>query len=62
MSDNGSSRYELGLKIRRDVLGSEYVDRSLNPASDFGEPLQKLITEYCWGSVWGRDGLDRRLF
>jgi 4-carboxymuconolactone decarboxylase len=42
------------------VLGSEHVDRSLANATDFARPVQELVTEYCWGVVWNRDGLDRR--
>ena len=51
-------RYERGLEIRRRVAGAEYVDRSLAAADEFNGPLQDLVTEYCWGEVWGRDGLD----
>ena len=53
-------RFERGLAIRREVLGSAYVDRSLRGATEFNRPLQELVTEYCWGAVWGRPGLDRR--
>ncbi len=52
--------FEKGLKIRREVLGSDYVDRSLAAADDFTKPLQELVTQYCWGEVWGREELDRR--
>ena len=52
--------YEKGLKIRREVLGPEYVDRSLASADDFTGPLQELVTQYCWGAVWGRETLDRK--
>jgi 4-carboxymuconolactone decarboxylase len=51
--------YEHGLSIRREVVGAEYVDRSLAQADEFTKPLQDLVTEYCWGRVWGRDGLPR---
>jgi len=51
---------ETGLETRREVLGAEHVDRSLAQASEFARPLQELVTEYCWGSVWSRPGLDRR--
>ena len=54
------STFEAGLRVRREVLGREHVDRSLAEASDFGRPLQELVTEYCWGAVWARPGLDRR--
>lgn len=56
MSDD---RFEKGLKIRREVLGDAYVDRSLAQADAFGQPLQELVTEYCWGTVWARDDLAR---
>ncbi|MBS9403657.1 4-carboxymuconolactone decarboxylase [Halomonas sp. TRM85114] len=54
------SRYEKGLGIRRDVLGNEHVNRSLENATDFSRPMQDLVTEYCWGEIWGREGLDRK--
>jgi 4-carboxymuconolactone decarboxylase len=53
-------RYAAGTAIRREVLGDAYVDRALAGADEFGRPLQELVTEYCWGAVWGRPGLDRR--
>ena len=53
--------YDKGLAVRRAVLGDAYVDKALNTADDFNRPLQDLVTEYCWGSVWGRDGLPRLL-
>ena len=52
--------FERGLKIRREVLGDEYVDRSLKAADDFNMPMQELVTEYCWGEIWSRDGLSRK--
>jgi 4-carboxymuconolactone decarboxylase len=54
-------RYEAGLKIRREVLGAEYVDRSISMADDFNRPLQELVTEYCWGEIWSRPGLSRKM-
>ncbi|HUY04542.1 MAG TPA: 4-carboxymuconolactone decarboxylase [Rhodocyclaceae bacterium] len=53
-------RYEAGLAVRRAVLGAEYVDKSIASADDFSRPLQELVTEYCWGEVWTRPGLDRK--
>ena len=50
--------FEKGLSIRRQVLGSEYVDGSLKNADDFNRPLQELITQYCWGEIWSRPGLN----
>lgn len=52
--------FDKGLQIRREVLGAEHVDRSLKRATDFTKPMQELVTRYCWGEVWGRQGLDRR--
>jgi 4-carboxymuconolactone decarboxylase len=49
--------YERGLQIRSAVLGEEYVNKALTDADDFTKPLQELITEYCWGAVWGRTEL-----
>ena len=52
--------YERGLEIRKAVLGADYVEKSFQSADDFNRPMQDLTTEYCWGYVWGRPGLDRR--
>ena len=52
--------YDKGLEIRRAVLGEEYVDKAIASADDFNQPMQELVTEYCWGSVWGRPGLPRK--
>jgi len=49
--------YQRGLQIRSAVLGEEYVNQALAGADDFTMPLQDLVTEYCWGAVWGREGL-----
>lgn len=52
--------FEEGLAIRKAVLGEEYVNRSIENANDFTRPLQELVTEYCWGAVWGREELPRK--
>jgi len=52
--------YEAGLDVRREVLGAEHVERSLNQVNDFLLPIQELVTEYCWGVIWTRDGLPRK--
>ena len=52
--------FDKGLAIRRAVLGSEYVDKSIAAADDFTRPLQEIVTQYCWGEVWGRPNLDRK--
>jgi len=56
----GSNRFEAGLEVRRAVLGKEYVDKSLAAADDFNQPFQELVTEYCWGEIWTRPGLERK--
>ncbi|QSO53991.1 4-carboxymuconolactone decarboxylase [Alicyclobacillus curvatus] len=52
--------FDRGLEIRRAVLGSAHVDRSLKNATDFTRPMQELTTEYCWGHIWSRPGLTRK--
>lgn len=52
--------YNQGLQTRRAVVGNEHVDRSLNSASDFSRPMQEMITEWAWGNIWNRPGLDRK--
>lgn len=53
-------RFDKGLTVRREVLGSEYVDASIAGANDFTRPMQELVTEYCWGEVWTQPDLPRR--
>lgn len=52
--------FDKGLQTRREVLGTEYVDASLKSADSFNMEMQELVTQYCWGDVWNRPGLDRR--
>lgn len=52
--------FDKGLGIRRSVLGAEYVDKSIQGVSDLTVDMQELVTQYCWGEIWGRPGLDRR--
>jgi 4-carboxymuconolactone decarboxylase len=52
--------FDKGLKVRREVLGSEYVDNALKNADDFSRPMQELVTQMAWGEIWTRPGLDRR--
>ena len=56
----GSPMFDAGLKVRKEVLGAEYVEQSFASADDFNRPFQEFVTEYCWGGVWTRPGLDRR--
>jgi 4-carboxymuconolactone decarboxylase len=52
--------YEAGMKVRREVLGDEHVDRAIEATTPFTQAFQEFITRYAWGSVWTREGLDRR--
>lgn len=52
--------YTTGMQIRRQVLGDDYVDRAIENADDFNRDFQRLVTEYCWGATWGREGLSRK--
>jgi 4-carboxymuconolactone decarboxylase len=53
-------RYEAGMKVRREVLGDEHVDRATANATDFSRPFQEFITRAAWGEAWTRPGLDRK--
>jgi len=53
-------QFEKGLKVRKEVLGESYVAAALASADELTAPLQKLVTEWCWGEVWTRPGLDRK--
>ncbi|MCF3938239.1 4-carboxymuconolactone decarboxylase [Gordonia sp. Z-3] len=54
------SRYDDGMAVRREVLGDAHVDRATDTITDLTRDFQELITEYAWGSIWTRPGLDRR--
>jgi 4-carboxymuconolactone decarboxylase len=54
------SQYERGMKVRREVLGDEHVDRAIEGTTDLTADFQDLITRYAWGEIWTRPGLDRR--
>ena len=58
MSDES---YEAGMRVRREVLGDEHVDRALEQRTHFTAAFQDFITRYAWGAVWSRPGLDRRM-
>ena len=53
-------RYDRGMLLRKEVLGADYVSRSLDQADDFTRPMQELSTAWCWGEIWSRPGLSRR--
>jgi 4-carboxymuconolactone decarboxylase len=52
--------FDRGMDVRRAVMGADYVDAALRDADELTMPLQELVTEYGWGAVWTRPGLDRR--
>lgn len=52
--------FDRGLATRREVLGPDYVDAAIAGADEFTRPMQEHVTQYCWGDVWNRPGLDRR--
>ncbi len=55
-----TAMFEKGLKVRKEVLGEEYVNKALANVTSFTEDLQQLVTRYCWGEIWTRPGLSRR--
>ena len=55
-----TERFESGLAARKAVLGEDYVNKALEGADDFNRDFQEMITEYCWGTCWGDDTLDKR--
>jgi 4-carboxymuconolactone decarboxylase len=55
-----SERFEVGRRIRTEVLGEQAVRRRLDEADAFNRDFQELVTEYCWGAGWGRTALSRR--
>jgi 4-carboxymuconolactone decarboxylase len=52
--------HDEGMRVRREVLGDEHVDRAIENATGFTRDWQDFITRFAWGGVWTRDGLDRR--
>jgi 4-carboxymuconolactone decarboxylase len=56
----GDPVFDAGMTVRRQVLGDDHVDRAVERTTEFTAPFQDFITRYAWGSVWTRDGLDRR--
>jgi 4-carboxymuconolactone decarboxylase len=55
-----SELFDRGLQVRKEVLGTTYVDSALRTATSFNEDFQKLVTELAWGAVWSRPGLPRK--
>ena len=54
------STYDRGMRVRREVLGDEHVDRAVEDTTEFTADFQDFITRYAWGEIWARPGLDRR--
>lgn len=59
--DKYDERSAAGLEMRKQVLGADYVERSLASSNDFSAPLQDFLNENCWGLVWTREGLDPKI-
>ena len=55
------TKFDQGLQIRRAVLGNDYVDQAISRIDEFSRPLQELVTEYCWGTIWIRPELPRKI-
>ena len=55
-----STWYDKGLALRKEILGEQYVEKQLREADDFNQPLQEMVTEYCWGWLWNRPGLPKK--
>ncbi|MEN8243852.1 MAG: 4-carboxymuconolactone decarboxylase [Thermodesulfobacteriota bacterium] len=53
-------KYEQGMTVRREVLGDEYVDKAMDAMTEFTEPLQQLVTEDCWGTIWTREVIPKK--
>ncbi len=56
-----SEKYVQGMAARREVLGDEYVDKAIANATDFTKPLQDMVTENCWGEIWTRSALPKKI-
>ena len=52
--------YDRGMRVRREVLGDDHVDASIERTTEFNQEFQDLITRYAWGEIWARPGLDRK--
>jgi len=52
--------FDRGLEIRKSVIGKDFVEKAFATADDFNRPMQELVTEYCWGAVWGREELPKK--
>lgn len=55
-----AERFQIGLKLRKEVMGKRHVEQTLADTDEFNHDFQKLITEYCWGATWGRGVLSNQ--
>jgi len=53
-------KYDNGMKVRRQVLGDDYVDKATANVDDFNREFQRIVTQYCWGEVWTRSTLTNK--
>jgi len=53
--------HQTGMNIRKEIFGAEVVERRMASAGEFGAPLQKLINQYAYGEIWGREALPRKM-
>ena len=60
MPDMNTPLFKKGLAVRTAVVGADYVDKALSTMNEFNAPMQKLVTEWCWGDVWARPGISRQ--
>jgi 4-carboxymuconolactone decarboxylase len=60
LPDMNTPLFKKGRAVRTAVVGAEYVDKALSTMNEFNAPMQKLVTEWCWGDVWGRPGISRQ--
>lgn len=60
MNSMSNIKYEQGMTVRREVLGDEYVDKAMDAMTEFTEPLQQLVTEDCWGTIWTREVIPKK--
>jgi 4-carboxymuconolactone decarboxylase len=60
LPDMNTPLFKKGRAVRTAVVGAEYVNKALSTMNEFNAPMQKLVTEWCWGDVWGRPGISRQ--
>ncbi|PPR47703.1 MAG: hypothetical protein CFH19_00313 [Alphaproteobacteria bacterium MarineAlpha5_Bin9] len=50
--------FKKGLKIRKETLGADYVEKNLDKADNFTRPFQEAMTAWCWGFGWSDEIID----